>query len=130
MIQLNVLSGKMAGSHTVARHFPFHVGRQAGAGLRLDDAGVWDNHLRLDFRPAQGLVLTAQGEALVSVNDRPVKEAVLRNGDLVDVGSARLQFWLAETRQRGLRMREAFIWGCLLLVTLAQLALLCLLQRG
>ena len=129
MIQLNTLSGKMAGTQTVARRFPFRVGRAAAADLRLDDAGVWDQHFRLDFKPAEGLVLTAEGEALVTVNDQPLKETVLRNGDRLGAGSARLQFWLAETRQRGLRLREAFAWGCIGLVTAAQVALLLLLLR-
>lgn len=129
MIQFNVLSGKMAGTQTVARRFPFRVGREAGADLRLPDAGVWDQHFRLDFKPAEGLVLTAQGEALVTVNDQPVRETLLRNGDRLGVGSARLQFWLAETRQRGLRLREAFAWASIVFVTLAQLALLHLLLR-
>jgi pSer/pThr/pTyr-binding forkhead associated (FHA) protein len=124
MVQLNILSGKMAGTQTVARRFPFHVGREAGADLRLSNAGVWDKHFRLDFKPAEGFILTAQGDALVTVNDQPVRETILRNGDLLGVGSTRLQFWLAETRQRGLRLREAFAWGSIALVTLAQLALL------
>jgi hypothetical protein len=124
MIQLNVLSGNMAGLQTVARRFPFHIGRDAGADLRLEDAGVWDRHARIDFKPAEGLTLTVLGDALVTVNEQPVHEAVLRNGDRLGLGSVQLRFWLAETRQRGLRLRESLVWTCVLLVTLGQLALL------
>jgi hypothetical protein len=129
MIQLEVLSGKTAGNQTVARRFPFHVGRAAGAGLRLEDGGVWDQHFRLDFQPTEGFVLTAEGEALVTVNDQPAKQTILRNGDRLGIGSARLQFWLARTRQRGLKFREAFVWGCVVFITLLQGALLCLLLQ-
>ena len=129
MIQLKVLCGSKAGDHLVVRRFPFRIGRAADADLRLTDSGVWDQHLRLDFRPADGLVFTAQGDALVTLNNQPVTKAVLRNGDFLGLGSARLQFWLAETRQRGLRLREFFVWSCIVFVTLAQVALLYALLR-
>ena len=45
MVQLNILSGKKAGTRTVARHFPFRIGRAAGNELQLEDDGVWDQHL-------------------------------------------------------------------------------------
>jgi hypothetical protein len=124
MIQFNVLSGKMAGTQTVARRFPFHIGREAGVDLRLEDPGVWDRHARVDFKKAEGISLTALGEALVSVNDQSVRETVLRNGDRLAIGSVQLRFWLAETRQRGLGIREFVVWACVLFVTLGQLALL------
>lgn len=128
MVQFDVLSGNMAGARTVARRFPFHVGRAAGNDLRLDDGGVWDRHFRLDFRPGEGFVLTPEGEALITVNDQPSAQTVLRNGDRLGLGSARLQFWLAETSQRGLTAREVFAWACIGAVTLAQIALIYLLQ--
>ena len=129
MVQLQVLSGKMAGTQTVARRFPFHVGREGAANLQLDDAGVWDRHARLDFRAAEGFRLTALGDALVTVNDQSVRETLLRNGDHINIGSVQLRFWLAETRQRGLKLREGLVWSCVLLVTLGQLALLYWLLR-
>ena len=124
MIQIKVSSGNMAGHQTVVRRFPFHIGRDPAADLRLDGAGVWDRHARLDFKPAQGFFLTALGDALIAVNGQVVHEAMLRNGDSLSVGSAELQFWLAETRQRSLRIREAVFWACVTGVTLGQVALL------
>ncbi len=50
MIQLNVLSGKKAGSQAVVRRFPFRVGRAPDNHLQLDDDGVWDQHLALELR--------------------------------------------------------------------------------
>jgi hypothetical protein len=54
---------------------------------------------------------------------------VLRNGDRLGLGSVQLRFWLAETRQRGLRVREGLAWSCVVVVTLGQLALLYWLLR-
>ncbi len=124
MIQLNVLSGKKAGRETVARHFPFHIGRAAGNGLQLDEDGVWDRHLTLEFQRESGFTLTTASNAMVSVNRQPVQTAVLRNGDLITLGSVQLQFWLGAARQRGLRAGEFFVWTLVVAVTFAQLALI------
>jgi pSer/pThr/pTyr-binding forkhead associated (FHA) protein len=124
MVQFRILSGKQAGATWVARRFPVRVGRAAAADLRLEDDGVWDEHLLLQFRPAVGYVLTAQPEALTRVNGEPVQETVLRNGDSIQAGAAELQFWLAEARQGSLAPREIFTWGLIVAVFAAQAALL------
>ena len=129
MVQLRVLSGKMAGHETVARRFPFQIGRASAADLRLDDPGVWDQHLRLELRRPGGFVLAALGDAILAVNGQPVREAQLRNGDRFGLGSVQVQFWLAETRLRGLRFREAAVWMGVGLVTLGQVALMLWLLR-
>jgi predicted component of type VI protein secretion system len=124
MVQFSVLSGRQAGTRWVARRFPFCIGRGDGTHLQLDAPGVWDQHARLDFKRNEGFCLTALGDALVTVNDKPVRDAVLRNGDHIGLGSARVQFWLAETRQRSLWWREAAAWSCVGLFTLGQIGLL------
>jgi len=124
MIQLNVLSGKKAGRQTVARRFPFHIGRAAANGLQLDDDGVWDRHLTLKFQREAGFTLTTASNALTSVNNRPVQTAVLRNGDLITLGSVRLQFWLGAARQHSLRASEFFVWTLVVAVTFAQFGLI------
>ena len=123
MIQLNVLSGRKAGSQTVVRRFPFRVGRAAGNDLELDDDGVWDEHLTLEFQRSGGYALSAAPDALAAVNNQPVQSARLRNGDIVSLGSVKIQFWLAAARQRSLRLPEFSVWTLLLLVTLSQIAL-------
>jgi len=124
MVQLSILTGKQAGNQTIVRRFPFSVGRSPGNHLQLDEAGVWDKHLTLEWVDAVQLVVLAESGALVAVNQEPVVEAVLRNGDILSVGSVKFQFWLAPTRQRGLKLREAMVWGLLVTVTLGQLALI------
>ena len=123
MIQLNVLSGKKAGSHTVVRHFPFRIGRAPENHLQLEDDGVWDRHLALEFQSG-GFNLAVAPDALVAVNGEPFQNQVLRNGDIITIGSSKLQFWLAAARQRGLRFRELFVWTLIAAVTAGQFVLI------
>ena len=124
MVQLKVLSGQKAGTTWVARRFPVRIGRSTAADLQLEEEGVWDQHLQLDFKPAEGIVLHALPNALVAVNGQPVRQAVLRNGDAIDIGSLRLRFWLSETRQAGLRFREGLTWAGIAAICLGQVSLI------
>ena len=127
MIQLLILTGKKATSQFVASYFPFCIGRASGNDLQLDDDGVWDQHLTLEFHPQQGITLTAAPNALVTVNGRPVQTAPLRNGDVITLGAAKLQFWLTTVRQSSLYLREGFVWALLCLVVLFEAFLIYLL---
>lgn len=129
MIQLKVLSGKKAGAAWVARHFPVRIGRSAGADLQVEEGGVWEQHLQLDFNPAEGIVLSTQPDALATVNGQAVHQTILRNGDTIDIGSLRLQFWLSETRQADLRLREGFTWAAITAISLGQVGLIYWLLR-
>jgi pSer/pThr/pTyr-binding forkhead associated (FHA) protein len=129
MIQLKVLSGKKAGAAWVARHFPVRIGRSAGADLQVEEGGVWEQHLQLDFNPAEGIVLSTQPDALATVNGQAVHQTILRNGDTIDIGSLRLQFWLSETRQADLRLREGFTWAAIAAISLGQVGLIYWLLR-
>jgi pSer/pThr/pTyr-binding forkhead associated (FHA) protein len=124
MVQLKVLSGQKAGTTWVARRFPVRIGRSAAADLQLEEDGVWDQHLQLDFNPAEGIVLSALPNALAAVNGQPVHRAVLRNGDAIDIGSLRMRFWLSETRQVGLRFREGLTWAGIAAICLGQVGLI------
>ena len=76
-----------------------------------------------------GFVLQARADAPASINGEPAKEGVLRNGDIIQLGSVKLQFWLSPTRQRGLRAREWFVWFGIALVCVGQVALIYWLLR-
>ena len=123
-IQLHILAGKKAGNQLVACRFPFRIGRAHGNDLQLDDDGVWDQHSTLEFNPQQGVILAAAPNALVTVNSQPVQTALLRNGDVITLGAAKLQFWLTAVRQRSLCFREGFFWALLALVVLCELFLI------
>ncbi|MCU0782500.1 MAG: FHA domain-containing protein [Verrucomicrobia bacterium] len=129
MIQFQVLTGKQAGARWVARRFPVRVGRAAANDLRLEEDGVWDRHCVLNFDPAEGFILTAQPDALLTVNQEPTRSIRLRNGDAIAMGSARLQFWLNETPRRGQRLREGFVWTLVVVICLTEVALVYWLLR-
>ncbi|HEY1490404.1 MAG TPA: FHA domain-containing protein [Verrucomicrobiae bacterium] len=124
MIQLSVLSGKQAGTKTVARHFPFRIGRAAENELKLEDDGVWDRHLTLEFQPQSGFNLTTAANAIATVNGEFVQNRILRNGDTITAGSVKIQFWLAAARQGSLFARESFVWALMGGVTAGQMALI------
>jgi hypothetical protein len=129
MIQLKILSGKRAGAVWAARRFPVRVGRSANTDLQIDGDGVWDEHLRIELRPGQGFMLKVAPEALATLNTHPVQEAALANGDTVGLGSIQLQFWLAETAQPALRLREMLTWSGIAAVFLFQVAIIYWLVR-
>jgi pSer/pThr/pTyr-binding forkhead associated (FHA) protein len=125
MVQLHILSGKKAGSQTVVRHFPFRIGRAAQNDLRMDDDGIWDSHLTLELNhDNKRFTLAVAPNALATVDNQPVENAPLRNGDIISFGSVKMQFWLAAVRQRSLLLREMVVWALLALVTLGQFILI------
>jgi pSer/pThr/pTyr-binding forkhead associated (FHA) protein len=129
MVQFNILSGKKAGAQSAARRFPFRIGRAPGNELQLDDDGIWDQHLTLEFNRRNGFTLAIAPNALATVNGEPVQTTILRSGDVITVGSAKIQFWIAAARQRSLRLREAFVWGLLAAVVAGQFVLIYQLLR-
>jgi predicted component of type VI protein secretion system len=122
MIQLHILSGNKAGAQFIKTRFPILIGRAAEADISLDDPGVWPRHLQIT-RQVEGLVCQAEPNALVSVNDTSVQQAVLRNGDVISIGALKMQFTLAPVRQSSLLAREWLVWISLALLSLAQVAL-------
>ena len=129
MVQIQFLNGAKAGTRWVACRLPFSVGRSAQDDLRLQADGVWERHARVELRDRRRAVLTSSAQALTSVNGHPIQEAVLRNGDILQIGSVQLQFSLSPVAHRGLRVREALTWIGIALMALAQVALVYLLAQ-
>jgi len=128
MIQIKVLSGKTAGAVHVVRRCPVRIGRDSKADLRLEENGVWDQHLQIDLVAQEGFALRARPEALAIVNGHPLERTILLNGDTIEAGSLKLQFWLTEPRQTGLRWRGSLTWIMIAAVSLAQICLIYLLS--
>jgi hypothetical protein len=124
MIQLKILSGGKAGTNFVTREFPFVIGRSPGAQLRLEEPGVWDQHLRVELSLQEGFALRVQPSALASVNGEACQSTRLRNGDLIEIGSVKLQFWLSEVDQPSTVWRERCTWIFLAGAVLVQLGLI------
>jgi pSer/pThr/pTyr-binding forkhead associated (FHA) protein len=131
MVQLRILCGKKAGSSWDARHFPVRIGRSAKSDLQLEEPGVWDEHLKIELQAAEGFVVETQPNAVATLNGQPLQHSVVRNGDTIEMGSVKLQFWLSEARQKTQSVREVLVWTVIVLVCLAQIALVYwLLQEG
>jgi pSer/pThr/pTyr-binding forkhead associated (FHA) protein len=124
MIDLHVLSGKKAGSRVVVSRFPFHIGRASQNDLPLEDDGVWDRHFTLEFHEKDGFHAVTTASAIATVNGKQVEKSRLHNGDIITVGSAKLQFWLAPAPQRSLSLRENIVWALLILITAGQFILI------
>src|SRR2546423_15178050 len=104
MVQFKILSGTKAGTTCVARRFPVRIGRSTADDLQFPDPGVWDQHLRMEYQPGAGFILNALSDAPAIVNGQAIQQTALRNGDLIEIRSLKMQFWLSETSQSGLRL--------------------------
>jgi predicted component of type VI protein secretion system len=110
MIQLHLLNGATAGQRFESEKFPITVGRSADCSLALNEPGVFDRHFEIKFS-AEGFTLQPFPNAVVAVNGvRADAPLLLRNGDLLNAGYPKIQFWLGALKQRGLKIREGFAW--------------------
>ena len=114
----------MAGREIDASHFPFYIGRAPSAGVRLEEPGVWDRHLELCIDPGKGISIKTQESAHATINGEPFNMAVMRNGDIVELGSVKLRFWLAKAVRRNLAWREWMVWAMVTGVALAQIVVI------
>ncbi len=122
--RLDILNGRLAGQTRMVERLPFSIGRHAEAGLRLEEPGVWDQHVELEWRFPEGFVARRRADASATVNGQPFTEQRLRNGDVLELGGAKLQFWLGDVSQKRLALREVLVWAALALLAASQLWLI------
>ena len=128
MVQLRVLNGSRAGSAQTAVQFPCTIGRASGDHLQLVEAGVWERHLQLDLQIPDGFRVRRLGEGRASVNGVEFDDLALRNGDVIELGAVKVQFWLGEVRQSSNHARETLVWlGLAALVLLEGVLIRCML---
>jgi pSer/pThr/pTyr-binding forkhead associated (FHA) protein len=124
MVQLQILSGKKAGTKVVARLFPFQIGRSPKVHLSLDEPGVWENHFQIMPPSSEGFVLATDPNTSVVVNGTNVKQIALQNGDLIEIGLLKIRFSLEATRQNALKIRERLMWSALVIFSIGQIGLI------
>lgn len=124
MIELRILEGTQAGSQWSARHFPVRIGRNPDSDLVLQDPGVWDQHAEIGYDAASGFYMTPLSEGAVIVNQEAVESAVLRNGDILTLGAAAVQFWMAPAKQRKFQFVEWLLWLAFLALFVVQFLLI------
>jgi pSer/pThr/pTyr-binding forkhead associated (FHA) protein len=123
MVQLRILSGKYAGAVHHLRRFPCLIGRSADAELRLEEPGVWDRHLELRLDARAGFGVRVLPGARAALNGQNLTESPLRNGDTIEAGCVKIQFWLSQPRQRSLLPRERLTWAALGLLCIGQIVI-------
>jgi len=110
-IRFERLDGDKAGEQIEARQFPFTLGQAKDCHHRIEAKGVWPYHLTLDDAGEKGILAKHQPEATLLVNGASIAKAIrLQNGDLLELGAAKLQFWFAPLGQVGQRTIETLIW--------------------
>ncbi len=123
MVQLRLLNGRQAARTFVARNYPWRIGRDPTADVQLEEDGVWDQHLEIWLKPQEGLLLALQPGAWGTVNGEPFQTKLLRNGDLIQIGAVKLQFFLSDTQICNWGWRESLTWLFLGFLCLVQIAL-------
>lgn len=129
MVQLKILTGRQAGLACAPEQLPCVIGRSASAEVRVDEDGVWDRHLEISLDFPEGFILKTLPNCLASINGQRFERAILRNGDIIEVGLLRIQFSLKETQQESLRTREVLTWLSFGILSLAQIGLIYWLSR-
>jgi hypothetical protein len=114
----------MAGVQCDVRHFPFVIGRSPSSDYRMEEQGVWDQHLRILMHPVNGFMVAVQADAIAAINGQLVREAVLRNGDIISMGASQFRFLLGPTRQRGFKWREYATWLAFAALCISQISLI------
>jgi len=109
MVRLEVLAGSKTGAVFTGTRFPICAGRAANNDFSFEDDGVWPNHFSIQ-RQRNELIIQAEANAFLTVNGESIQHATLRNGDVIGVGAARVQFGFTPMRQSSLAWRERLTW--------------------
>lgn len=107
------------------RHFPVRIGRSTRSDIQLEDPAVWDEHVEVQLGPENDFIVAAHLHAPATINGDTISQShSLRNGDVLGIGSVKLQFWLPDPGQRGLSFREWLTWIGIAMICAGQVALI------
>jgi hypothetical protein len=123
MVQLQILSGRSAGTRFNATRLPVIVGRSEQSDLVLEEPGLWPSHGKIHWQN-EGMIFEVEPGALASINGVSVQRAVLRNGDTITLGGVTLRFNFSPLRQSNAAFREWLTWFALGALCLAQVAII------
>jgi pSer/pThr/pTyr-binding forkhead associated (FHA) protein len=129
MLLLTVLAGKSAPTFVRLSGTSACIGRGPKHDLCLDDDGVWDRHLQISLDPNLQFLAKCRPETQVVINSETVNEHPLRNGDLIEIGRAKVRFGFTETVLRRYRVREAGSWFLFAIMLLLQVGIIYLLSQ-
>jgi hypothetical protein len=130
MIELRVLSGQRNGFSLISSKLPCSIGRSPDSDLRLEANGVFDEHAVFSLADDGDIQLSSRPPARTSVNGQTTANAVLRNGDIIDLGGVKVEFGFQAALQKEFGSREMFTWCFLLGITIAQALIIFWLNFG
>lgn len=121
MLQLRVTVPPGGPAVAELHRFPAHVGRDTDCDARVEGAGVWGHHLRIDLDPKVGFSVGVCQGAVARLNGEPLTRARLRPGDQLDLGAARIEVGLSPARRRSFALGEATFWFGFVVVVAVEL---------
>jgi hypothetical protein len=129
MLQLRHGPGERQSRETViAARFPFTIGSGSSTDLKIEGHGVWDRHVSIELdSTTQRFTCSAVGSALLLINGETIRKAPLRNGDVLQLGSATVEVSLAPVPQHRLKFIEVGVWALLGIVAIIEAVLMVLL---
>jgi len=130
MIELRILSGSRKGETFRTDRGSISIGRSPKVDFSLVEPGVWDLHAEISQGPDHRFRLKALGEGTVTLGSVAVREATLKQGVPIQLGTLTLEFWLSPSRQSGLRFQEIALWLLITLMVGLQGILVLLLRRA
>lgn len=130
VIQLQVLNGRRAPAAFSTRRLPVTLGRGNSCEFQIEDDGVWEQHMVFSVAPPNQIQFRSTPDAFTAVNGQRVREGILSNGDLIEIGGVQLRFGFAPVEQHSVAWREMFTWIALAALALGQVALIYLLNQS
>jgi pSer/pThr/pTyr-binding forkhead associated (FHA) protein len=123
MVQLELTSGKNTQLIPVDT-FPCNIGRAGKNTVCITSRGVWDEHASITFDSETGFSIVTQGRGTLIVNGEPADQARLKNGDHLELGSARLRFWLAPVSAPDSSNTDLLFWSLIAAVFATMIGLM------
>lgn len=84
------------------------IGREAGCGLQLTEAGVRDRHAAIERRADGYYLRDLIGSRTVRINDKAVSDQRLKSGDALEIGAIRLDFQVLQEAAGGRRAFDSW----------------------
>lgn len=128
MLQLQRVDSGLQGGAVVLKKYPSMIGQSPECDARIQGPGVWDRHAGFEIANDLKVVVTPVGQALLLVNHAPVSLAVLKSGDLLQIGSCSFRVSLSPPRQTALWKYESAVWLMAVAMIALQVLLVCLIR--
>lgn len=123
MYQLTALEGENHGGRFFLGKASFVLGKNPNADLQLKEAGVWNDHVRIEVSEREPRIRRL-GEGILILNSEPTDLAVLRNGDLIQIGGAKFIFEVSPPKRRPFHVQHFLLWGMIVFIAFSEMILI------